>query len=63
MKEVLTKKFWEDVKTTFEEARDAEPAKAVEPEVRPEAAPKDTAPKDTAPSPDPEPEEPHSAKG
>ena len=57
MKEVLTKKFWEDVKTTFEEARDAEPAKAVEPEVPPE-----TSPKDTAPSPDPGPEEPHSAK-
>lgn len=31
MKEVLTKKFWEDVKKTFEEAQKEDPPKKLEP--------------------------------
>ena len=34
MKEVLTKKFWQDVKKTFDEAKDGPP-----PEVKPAPAP------------------------
>ena len=31
MKEVLSKKFWQDVKKTFDEARAEEPVKGAEP--------------------------------
>jgi hypothetical protein len=33
MKEVLTKRFWQDVKKTFEEARDGTPENASDPAI------------------------------